>query len=115
MGDSTFSPPPLPALGATSTDAIRTLRFPLNQKMVSQKAPAAIMSSLRAVLATQGVHVRVGDTAFCLWCETGPLAFEAEIVKIPRLNLHGVHFKRVRGESEEYRRLCSAIIDAMDL
>lgn len=108
--------PVSPALSPTpSTDVVRTLRFPLSQRMVSQKSPDTIVQDLQLVLGKHQIMFSCGETKYCLNCLAGAVVFEAEIVKVPRLPLHGIHFKRLKGETDIYQQICTRIIDDMSL
>jgi hypothetical protein len=52
-----------------------------------------------SVQPTQDVHV----------------SFELEICRIPRMNLYGLHFKRLKGGVWSYKRICSAFLSILNL
>ena len=87
----------------------------MNQKMVSQQKPAAVFAALQEVLREMRIPFAINEQPHTLTVDMGELMFEADIVKIPRLNMYGVHFRRLRGSPDAYKELCTAIISAIQL
>jgi MAP/microtubule affinity-regulating kinase len=83
--------------------------------MISQKKPSTVFATLQVVLLNLGLHFTAGDTPHCVVVDKNDLTFEADIVKIPRLNMYGVHFRRIRGPTQDYKELCTEIIGALQL
>eukprot|EP00051_Salpingoeca_urceolata_P013478 m.169274 g.169274 ORF g.169274 m.169274 type:complete len:825 (+) comp17802_c1_seq3:2413-4887(+) len=106
-----------PRLEPISNERIKTLRFPFNRQMVSQKNPRVLFRELKTALQSKSAQMEVSaeSSDLCFRCACQGVTFEAEIVKIPRLLLHGVHFRRVKGDTQTYRDLCTDVIAAMDL
>lgn len=96
---------------------VRTLRYPLNRRMVSQKPPQEVYAELRRVLEQAGAmtHRLDEDAGLSVRCTLREVIFDAEIVKLPGLAMHGVHFKRIRGDSTVHNNLCIELIDEMHL
>jgi hypothetical protein len=96
---------------------VRTLRYPLNRRMVSQRPPQEVYAELRRVLEQAGAmtHRLDEDAGLSVRCTLREIVFDAEIVKLPGLAMHGVHFKRIRGDSTVHNNLCVELIDEMHL
>ena len=45
------------------------------------------------------------------FCRKNSCEWEVEICKVPLLSVHGLKFRRLGGDAEEYRALCSRILD----
>jgi serine/threonine protein kinase len=43
------------------------------------------------------------------------VAFQIEICQIPRMNLHGIHFKRIAGGVWNYKKVCNRILTKLQL
>ena len=113
LGGSSTEPSGLDAL---QQRRVRTLRFPFSKNMVSAKAADVLLDNLKEVLRDQAIDFVDDRLTHGLKCSLGPLRFDAEIVKIPRLeNMHGIHFRRVKGDALEYKELCTRIISGMRL
>ena len=106
---------PAPDVIATTAESRATARHPLNRQMISQKKPGAVFAALQIGLINLGLQFSPSDQAHCVLVEKNDLVFEADVVKIPRLNMYGVHFRRVRGPPQEYKDLCTEIIGTLQL
>ncbi|KAI9497229.1 kinase-like domain-containing protein [Zychaea mexicana] len=82
----------------------------------STKSPAVIRNDLTHVLKDMSID----------WCETQgrfecteqqqSVCFEIHIVKVPwLLGMHGLQFRRISGNSWEYKNICSSILTALKL
>eukprot|EP00730_Choanoeca_flexa_P008910 TRINITY_DN12556_c0_g4_i1.p1 TRINITY_DN12556_c0_g4~~TRINITY_DN12556_c0_g4_i1.p1 ORF type:complete len:725 (+),score=93.73 TRINITY_DN12556_c0_g4_i1:133-2307(+) len=106
----------LPSDDRSSPIKIKTLRCPLSRQMVSHKSPSKIYKEMTSAL--KRLHLswrRQDDDSYCVRTTEGEVCVEAEVVRLPGLSMHGVHFKRIRGETAPYRELCARLIDVMDL
>jgi hypothetical protein len=72
------------------------MRYPMNRQMVSQQKPSAVFAALQNVLEQMDIPFAFNDQPHTLTVDLGDLVFEADIVKIPRLNMYGVHFRRLK-------------------
>lgn len=90
-------------------------RFPLNKNMVSSKPPTEMLRLLRHALENLKISYNLGLELYSVICALGDTVFEAEIVQVPRLRLHAVHFRRLKGDTEVYRHLCGNVIRQLDL
>ena len=96
-------------------EEVPALRYPFNSNMVSEKGAETVFADLQRVLRGKQVVFSTSG-ALCLHCVWGDLLFEAEIVRIPRLqNMHGIHFRRLKGDAVAYKQLCTALIEAVQL
>eukprot|EP00047_Mylnosiga_fluctuans_P014026 m.34765 g.34765 ORF g.34765 m.34765 type:complete len:686 (-) comp5263_c0_seq1:268-2325(-) len=94
---------------------VPSLRYPLNQRMVSEKSAEIVFQDLKTVLQDQEImfsHAQQPLSVHCVWQD---LLFDAEVVKIPRLNMHGVHFRRLKGDAGVYKQLCTQLIELLQL
>lgn len=96
---------------------MRTLRYPLNRRMISQKPPAEVFAELQRVLHEAAAETQAarGDAGYSLRCTLDAVVFDAEIVKLPGLAMHGVHFRRIRGDTAAHHHLCTELIERMHL
>ena len=102
--------------GVAHEPAVQTIRYPLNRRMVSAKAPADIFEELQRALSELGMSYRRSSEAeLGVVCRHNNVRLEAEVVKVAGLSMHGVHMQRQRGDLETYADLCQSILDAMDL
>ena len=106
---------PTPESALVDPTAPRSMRYPMNKQMVSQKKPAIVFAALQNVLDELGLSHTAGDNSHCATIVHDELVFEADIVKIPRLNMYGVHFRRLKGEPQDYKELCTEIISRIQL
>ena len=90
-------------------------RHPFSAQMVSEKSPDAIFQDLQRVLRQEHVVFTPAAQPLCVRCVWDDLLFEAEVVKVPRLNMHGVHFRRVRGDAVVYQKMCSVLVQAIQI
>jgi hypothetical protein len=90
-------------------------RYPVHQRLLSGRGAEAVFGELERVLQLQSIDFTPGTRAMSLLCTMGDLRFEAEVVKVPRLDMHGVHFHRVRGDAVLHQQLCSVLLDLMRL
>jgi hypothetical protein len=102
---------------SSSSAHVPSRRYPLNPHMVSDRAPDAIFQQLQHVLRAEGIVFSPAPQSqgLCVQCVFEDLLFEAEVLKIPRLNMHGVHFRRVRGDAAQYQHMCTVLIACMQL
>jgi hypothetical protein len=103
---------------AGSEGDIPAVRFPLNKQMVSEKSAESLFGELQRVLTRQGMSMMLTAQPLALECATsdGAVRFDAEIVRIPRLNnMHGVHFRRRCGDASVYKTICKQLLELMQL
>ncbi|KAJ3195432.1 Map microtubule affinity-regulating kinase [Dinochytrium kinnereticum] len=92
----------------------RTLRFTFSVSTTSSKEPDFILSEIIRVLdETPGVKYDV--QAFICICTLEDLEFEIEVCKLPRLSVNGLRFKRLAGNSWNYKNLLTDIISKMNI
>jgi len=92
------------------------MRVPLSSRMVSQRPPQAVLQGLRDALAAAGVvfHPDMFGTP-SLHCTKGDITFEAEVVRLAGLSVHGLRFQRLKGDALEYKALCTRLLEFVAL
>jgi hypothetical protein len=69
-----------------------------------------------ASLDEEGNRVKGGDTdasppmAASVAGNRGAVTFQIEICKVPKLNLHGLYFKRLNGSMWSYKKVCGRLL-----
>ncbi|KAJ1512524.1 MAP/microtubule affinity-regulating kinase 3 [Coelomomyces lativittatus] len=100
-----------------STEIARTMSpWFLNVSTTSSKPPAVIMDELKRVLKEMEIDF-VHESGFVVECtakEQG-LTFEIEICKVPRLQMHGIQFKRISGGIWAYKKTCNKMLQFVNL
>ncbi|KAI9322937.1 KA1 domain/Ssp2 C-terminal domain-containing protein [Zopfochytrium polystomum] len=126
FSDSCPDPPPPPVPSSTSPLSSlssttpppprepRSLRFTFSVGTTSAKPPADILAEIVRVLTEDRIEHEV--TGFvCVCYAEEDLEFEIEVCGIPRLNLNGLRFKRMSGNSWTYKNLLTDLIARMRL
>ncbi|TPX33575.1 hypothetical protein SmJEL517_g03569 [Synchytrium microbalum] len=101
----------------------RSLRFTFNSNTTSSRPPDEIVAEVAEACTKHGfTSNRTGR--FTVECASpsagggreGPVKFEVEICKLPRLkNLHGLRFRRISGSSSDYKDICEKILASVQL
>jgi len=96
--------------------APKSMRVPLSSRMVSQRPPQAVLRGLRDALAAAEVvfHPDMFGTP-SLHCTKGDITFEAEVVRLAGLSVHGLRFQRLKGDALEYKALCTELLEAVNV
>ena len=96
---------------------VTTMRYPLSRKMVSQRPPGEVYAELINAAAASSITWRRQEdgTAYSIYATAQDVSLEAEVVKLQGLSLHGIHFKRLKGETAAYRELCNQLLESMVL
>jgi len=104
--------------GSATSDhaAPKSMRVPLSSRMVSQRPPQTVLQELQGALAGAGVvfHPDMFG-APSLHCTKGDITFEAEVVRLAGLSVHGLRFQRLKGDALEYKALCTQLLEAVAL
>ncbi|KAJ3314019.1 Map microtubule affinity-regulating kinase [Gonapodya sp. JEL0774] len=124
-----------PALSDSADDAIiensstndgipgakpRSLRFTFNSNTTSSRPPDEIIQEVLSICDKLDVKHRM-SSRYVVECTFNANAeeavkFEVEVCKLPRLkNLHGLRFKRIGGDSNEYKEICEKILAEVKL
>ncbi len=106
---------PLDVKRPTAFEDVPSLRYPLNRHMVSEKSAESVFEELQQILLQQNVTFSNSIQPLSVHCVWQGLLFDAEVVKIPRLNMHGIHFRRLKGDATAYKQLCTTLIELMQL
>lgn len=85
----------------------------LNVATTSSKSPDQIIQLLLSIIQKEGIQSK--SAGFVISCfdnsdSENPIEFEIEICKIPKLSLHGLHFKRLNGSIWVYKKVCSRLV-----
>ncbi|KAJ3154199.1 MAP/microtubule affinity-regulating kinase 3 [Geranomyces michiganensis] len=91
----------------------RTIRFAFNCSTTTPLPCDVLYTRLIDTLRGAG-FTYVAEGFLCL-CETGDIRLEAEICKLPRLQMHGIRFKRISGDMWKYKENCQRIMDGLGL
>lgn len=85
-----------------------------SMKTTSTKHPSELRQSLVQVLGQKGIEWTEAHGQF--ECSLERIHFEIHIVKVPwLLGMHGLQFRRVSGDSWEYKTTCSEILSELKL
>ncbi|RKO86859.1 KA1 domain/Ssp2 C-terminal domain-containing protein, partial [Blyttiomyces helicus] len=91
----------------------RSLRFTFSVSTTSTKEPEAIFAEVLRVLTE--ANVKHECTGYIATCQYQDVEFEIEVCKLPRLSVNGLRFKRMSGNSWNYKHLLSDLIGKMSL
>eukprot|EP00039_Didymoeca_costata_P001966 m.56598 g.56598 ORF g.56598 m.56598 type:complete len:753 (-) comp11048_c0_seq1:7649-9907(-) len=95
---------------------LRTMRFPLNERMISSRSPQYVMQELKEALnSLQIVFIQIRDETFAITCKKDSVLFDAEVVQVAGLQMRGIHFHRLKGPAEIYGKLCRDVLSMMQL
>ena len=86
----------------------------MSKETVTSQTPQLVLERLQDALEDEGVD-GVREAANSMRCSARSVQFAADIVKVPGLDMHAVHFRRIRGDAEEYRMLCRNLLEKMNL
>ncbi len=72
-----------------------------------------MFEDLRKALKQHNVMYVPGLCSYSLHCTYMDLRFDAEISRVPHLNLHGFQFHRIKGDATTYKQVCSALLQQL--
>jgi len=128
------------SLGGKMKEELRAVSgWFLNVSTTSSKAPEEIILEVTRVLNQNAVSYRIEKT-FTMICQIdvdtllnemyhatnadadeehrakkGFLAFQIEVCKVPKMNLHGLNFKRLTGGVWNYKKVCNKLLQQMNI
>eukprot|EP00842_Homolaphlyctis_polyrhiza_P001324 jgi/Hompol1/2192/HPOL_002070-RA len=97
----------------SSTDEPRTARFTFSLNTTSTKEPDAVFAEVVRVLKEANVKHTV--TGLVATCALEGIEFELEVCRLPNLAVNGLRFKRLAGNTFEYKDLLTGLISKMNL
>nr|KAJ3420469.1 hypothetical protein HK105_005640 [Polyrhizophydium stewartii] len=103
---------------SSEADAAPGADAPAPAPLQSSTAGVATSPSTHASLASLGKSVSFSVAAAASAAgrpKPNIIAFQIEICKVPRMNLHGIHFKRLGGGVWNYKKVCNKILAQMAL
>ncbi|KAF6770391.1 hypothetical protein AHF37_11243, partial [Paragonimus kellicotti] len=98
----------------------RTLRFTWSMKATSRRTPDEIMTEVRRVLL-KNRYAFEQQQRYLFICEDNletadkAVSWELEICGVPRLNMHGIRFKKITGTSVAYKNIVAKIVNELDI
>ncbi|RKO93644.1 KA1 domain/Ssp2 C-terminal domain-containing protein, partial [Blyttiomyces helicus] len=84
-------------------------RWFLNVSSTSSKPPDEIMSEVMRALRDSGARFQL-ESGYTVTCEV-----DIEVCKVPRMNLFGLHFKRLSGGVWNYKKFCNRLLGSMNI
>ncbi|KAJ3084231.1 Map microtubule affinity-regulating kinase [Physocladia obscura] len=99
----------------TGKNKPRTLRFTFSAGTTSSKDPDTLLDELERVLRSERIKYELHDGYLAVCKYEDDVEFEIEICKLPRLNLNGLRFKRMAGNSWTYKNLLTTVIEKLKL
>eukprot|EP01111_Echinosteliopsis_oligospora_P016364 TRINITY_DN6771_c0_g1_i2.p1 TRINITY_DN6771_c0_g1~~TRINITY_DN6771_c0_g1_i2.p1 ORF type:complete len:638 (-),score=152.83 TRINITY_DN6771_c0_g1_i2:33-1853(-) len=111
----------LPPSSPSARGKLRKINGAFTADTTTTKHPMEIQDEISRVLTAADVpHKRKGWVFKCksrtpTWNTPQEVHFEAEICQIAGLTLNAVKFKRVKGDTFEYRELCKSLVDSIKL
>ncbi|CAI8017825.1 MAP/microtubule affinity-regulating kinase 3 [Geodia barretti] len=103
-----------------SEDKPRSLRFTWSMKTTSNMDPHAMVDEICRVLDNNSISYEKRER-FLVLCNYGEgeggnlVQWEMEICKLPRLSLNGVRFKRISGNSMDFKQIATKVADELNL
>lgn len=90
----------------------RSLRFTFSRANTSSRDAGEILYEMQRVLTLHGIKYQRSEP-FVLVCTHEHIQFEMEVCKLPRLSMHGIRHRRIKGDSLSYKNICSRILTNM--
>ncbi|EGF77088.1 hypothetical protein BATDEDRAFT_6988, partial [Batrachochytrium dendrobatidis JAM81] len=91
----------------------RTARFTFSLNTTSTKEPDLVFAEVVRVLKDAGVKHSIANLVAT--CDLEGIQFELEVCRLPNLALNGLRFKRLMGNTWEYKDLLTNLISKMNL
>ncbi|KAI8916365.1 kinase-like domain-containing protein [Gorgonomyces haynaldii] len=90
-----------------------TARFTMSLSTTTQKDPELVLQDLVQVLKDSEIEFK--QNGMLLQCKVGQCEFELEICKVAQLSVYGIRFRRMSGDSWEYKDALSALLAQLAL
>eukprot|EP00026_Physarum_polycephalum_P004172 Phypoly_transcript_04189.p1 GENE.Phypoly_transcript_04189~~Phypoly_transcript_04189.p1 ORF type:complete len:385 (+),score=98.47 Phypoly_transcript_04189:965-2119(+) len=127
-GNNRNPPPPLftpnPSPRSLNSMKLRKIQGAFSVDTTTVKAPQDIYNEIERVLNECNIQFKVKNGGCVFKCKQDPkmdsvdkdeLHFEIEICQISGLNMNAIKFKRVKGDTWDYRVCCKSLMDKMKL
>lgn len=86
----------------------------LNVNTTSAKSVFEILEEIKNACKLNNIVFK-HESPFIVECKSGEVSFEIEVCRVPRLSLHGLHFKRINGGMWTYKKVCNKVLGSMNL
>ena len=104
-------------IGSSSSDAPkkapRTVRVTFASRNVSARDADDLMLEVQAALFSRGIQFIEKD--YLLRCDYNDVVFEIEILRLPRLALHCLNFRRIAGDAWVYQSTYNKILASITM
>ena len=103
-----------------SEEKPRSLRFTWSMKTTTTKDAPSIMEEIYRVLEAKSISFEKKER-YLVVCTHGEgdggnlVQWEMEVCKLPRLSVNGVRFKRISGNTMEFKQIASSVADQLNL
>ena len=95
-------------------DEPRTSRFTLSLSTTTTKDPEDVMHDILKIIRDLP-NVRYTHNGYTVTCKVGTLEFELEVCKVANLSVYGLKYRRLTGNTIEYKEILTNLISKLNL